>query len=198
MIVSLWKYPRRYQWLIRELGRKVRASLREERKLCTVTTWLEVEALIASDPPMAKEAWIRMQGWYNDTEDRPTPHRNNQHQADENRKVRALKESTPPWGGIYRWRWFPYQWTTMYLRRMRWPRRFAASLGTGMEARPERGRNTYSPSYRQKCRKIRLTLRSGIRLSGLSRLPSAGVTLRKSTPGRPLYWPQRVTETPEE
>ena len=32
-----------------------------------------MEATLASDPPLAKEDWIRMQGWYCDVEEIPPP-----------------------------------------------------------------------------------------------------------------------------
>ena len=32
-----------------------------------------VESLLASNPPLIREAWIHMLGWYKDTSDRPPP-----------------------------------------------------------------------------------------------------------------------------
>ena len=32
-----------------------------------------MESLLASDPPLIREAWIRMRGWYKDAVDHPPP-----------------------------------------------------------------------------------------------------------------------------
>ena len=52
------------QVMIRRLGRAIRASLKGYRKRRVETAGTDVEALLGGDPPNAKEAWIRLQGWY--------------------------------------------------------------------------------------------------------------------------------------
>ena len=47
----------------RELGRKIRASIQADKKVSAETVGVEVEVLLTLDPPLVKEAWIRMRGW---------------------------------------------------------------------------------------------------------------------------------------
>ena len=51
-------------------------SLQKDRKQHADKYGSEVEALLKLDPPLTKEAWIQMRGWYHDVEYfSPTPSR---------------------------------------------------------------------------------------------------------------------------
>ena len=66
----------KYQALIRRLGHAIRASLRTDRKRWAEEAGAEVEALLGSNPPLDREAWHRIKGWYKATVDRaPLPAR---------------------------------------------------------------------------------------------------------------------------
>ena len=63
-IVSVRREPHRYQSLVCELERKVRAILIAELQCRAERIGTEAEALLPSDPPLVKKAWIRIQGVY--------------------------------------------------------------------------------------------------------------------------------------
>ena len=70
------RLPKRYKLLLRDMRWNVRASIQKYRKHLLKTSWAEVEALLIPDPPLVKEAWIQMRGWYRDVEYcSPTPSR---------------------------------------------------------------------------------------------------------------------------
>ena len=56
---------------IRRLRRQIRAGLRTDRKRWAEEAGHTIESLLASDPPLVKEARVRMQGWYMYASDRP-------------------------------------------------------------------------------------------------------------------------------
>ena len=62
--VSVRRYIAKDQALIWRLGRAIKAILREDRKRKTEETGVEVETLLGSDPPLNREAWHRIKGWY--------------------------------------------------------------------------------------------------------------------------------------
>ena len=61
------------QALIRRLGRAIRASLKIDRKRRAEDAGAEVEALLVSDPPLHREAWHRIKGWYKAAFNRAPP-----------------------------------------------------------------------------------------------------------------------------
>ena len=71
--MAVQREPQRNQCLIRDLGRKARVVLKVDRQLLAETAGMEVEALLLLDPPPAKEACIRIQGWYHGVEERAPP-----------------------------------------------------------------------------------------------------------------------------
>ena len=58
---------------IRRLSRAIVASLKEDRRRRVDTVGEEVETLLGVDPPMPREAWQRLKGWYKATVDRAPP-----------------------------------------------------------------------------------------------------------------------------
>ena len=61
------------QALIRRMGRVIRVSLRTDRKWRSEEAWSEVEAMLGSDPPLHREAWRHIKGWYKAAVDRALP-----------------------------------------------------------------------------------------------------------------------------
>ena len=51
----------------------MREILQMDWKRHTDTSRLEVEALLALDPLLVKDAWIRIRGWYHEAEELPPP-----------------------------------------------------------------------------------------------------------------------------
>ena len=49
---------------LQRLGRAFKASLKGDRKRMVEDAGKDVELLLGGDPPNAKEAWWRMNGWY--------------------------------------------------------------------------------------------------------------------------------------
>ena len=62
--VSALRDLAKYQTLIWRLGRSIRAILTTDRRRRTEEAGAEVEALLGSDPPLHREAWHRIKGWY--------------------------------------------------------------------------------------------------------------------------------------
>ena len=60
---------------MRSLGRHIKAILHGgyQRRLAEAVA--AVYSLLTSDPPLVKEAWIRIRGWHKDASDRPPPAR---------------------------------------------------------------------------------------------------------------------------
>ena len=58
---------------IRRLSRAIAASLKGDRKRRVETAGEEVETLLGADPPMPREAWRRLKGWYKAAVDRAPP-----------------------------------------------------------------------------------------------------------------------------
>ena len=85
-------YPARYQALIQRLERAIKASLKGYRRRRTEEAGEEVKRMLGSDPPLHREAWHRMKGWYQATVDRaPPPSRVN------------LERITADWVDLYRY-----------------------------------------------------------------------------------------------
>ena len=61
------------QSLIRRSGRAIRASLRKNRKRRAEEAGAEVEALFGAEPPLHREFWHRIKGWYKDVVDSAPP-----------------------------------------------------------------------------------------------------------------------------
>ena len=55
------------------LSRSITASLKGERRRIVETAGEELEALLGADPPMPREAWQRLKGWYKAVVDRAPP-----------------------------------------------------------------------------------------------------------------------------
>ena len=62
--VSARRNIAKYQALIWRLGRAIKASLRDVRQHQAEEAGAEVEALMGSDPPLQREAWHWIKGWY--------------------------------------------------------------------------------------------------------------------------------------
>ena len=72
--VSAQRYPTKDQLLIQRLGRAIAAILKGNRRRRAEELGAEVEALIGLEPPLHREAWHRIKGWYQATVDRaPSP-----------------------------------------------------------------------------------------------------------------------------
>ena len=69
----LWLYIERYQTRIRRLSRDIAASLTGDRILSVESLGAEVETLLGLDPPMPREVWERLKGWYKAVVDRAPP-----------------------------------------------------------------------------------------------------------------------------
>ena len=55
------------------MGIKLQASLKAYCQRHKKTAGMKLEALLVSDPPLGKDAWIRIRGWYRDVEYRIPP-----------------------------------------------------------------------------------------------------------------------------
>ena len=73
MRVVAWSTHQQYQRLLHELGRRVWESLQEDRQRHLATAGMEVDSLLAYNPPLVKETWIRIRGWQRKSEDQPPP-----------------------------------------------------------------------------------------------------------------------------
>ena len=72
--VSERQDPANDQSLIWRLGRVIAASLKGDRQRWVEEAGADVEALLGSDPPLHREAWHWIKGWYWAAIDRaPTP-----------------------------------------------------------------------------------------------------------------------------
>ena len=65
--------PAKYQTRIRSLSRAIAASLKGDRRRRVEAAGAEVETLLGSDPPMPREAWQWIKGWYKAGVDRDPP-----------------------------------------------------------------------------------------------------------------------------
>ena len=72
-IVSARRYLERYQALIRRLIRAIQASLMTDRRRRAEEVGEEVEALLGLDPPLHREAWHHIKGWYKAAVDHASP-----------------------------------------------------------------------------------------------------------------------------
>ena len=61
---STRREPERYQQRLRRLARAIRYPLKEYRRRRVTTAGEAVESLFTWDPPLPREAWRRMRGWY--------------------------------------------------------------------------------------------------------------------------------------
>ena len=55
------------------MGKAITAILAQDRRRRAEEAGAEVEALMKADPPLIKEAWYRLQGWYKAAVDRAPP-----------------------------------------------------------------------------------------------------------------------------
>ena len=62
--------PAQKQKLIRCLGQAINVILKGKRIRRTEEAGEDLELLLGADPPLHKEAWNRMKGWYKDEVDR--------------------------------------------------------------------------------------------------------------------------------
>ena len=60
----------KYQALISRLGRAIKAYLQENRKQHAKKAGAEVETLLGLSPPLHREAWHQIKGWYKAAVDR--------------------------------------------------------------------------------------------------------------------------------
>ena len=65
--------PENYQSLIWRLGRAIAESLKGNRRQRAEEAGAEVEELLGSDPPLQREAWHRIKGWYQAAVNRDPP-----------------------------------------------------------------------------------------------------------------------------
>ena len=56
-----------------DLAHAINIALQGDRHRWAGEVGSEVESLLASNPPLTREAWIRMRGWYKDAVDHPHP-----------------------------------------------------------------------------------------------------------------------------
>ena len=71
--VSARQDPAKDQPLIQRLGRAIRASRTTDRRHRSEEAGAEVEALVGADPPLQREAWHRIKGWYQAAVDHAPP-----------------------------------------------------------------------------------------------------------------------------
>ena len=71
--VSVHRNIAKDQTLIRRLGCAIKASLREDRQRREEEAGAEVEILMGLDPPLHRDAWHRIKGWYKSAVDRAPP-----------------------------------------------------------------------------------------------------------------------------
>ena len=71
-VSALWDISKD-QALIWRLGHAIKESLREDRKRRAEEAGADVETLLGSDPPLYREAWHRIKGWYKAAVDRDPP-----------------------------------------------------------------------------------------------------------------------------
>ena len=64
---------RKDQQISQVLSHDIKAGLLEERRRQAAEAGYAVESLLASDPPIIQEAWIRIRGWYKAAVDLPPP-----------------------------------------------------------------------------------------------------------------------------
>ena len=55
------------------LSRAIKAGIQEDRRRRAAESGSVAESLFASNPPLNREAWIQMWGWYKDAVDHPPP-----------------------------------------------------------------------------------------------------------------------------
>ena len=65
MIPELWSRDSEQQH-IRAISQQIKASLQDDRQRRSAEAGYADESLLASEPPLIREAWIRMKGWYKD------------------------------------------------------------------------------------------------------------------------------------
>ena len=71
--VSMVREPGRDQQRLRRLGRAIRVYLKADRQQWVTTSGEEVESLLTRDPPLPREDWMRMWGWYQEAVDHAPP-----------------------------------------------------------------------------------------------------------------------------
>ena len=71
--VSVFRDSARDQGLIWRLSREIKAVLEADRRQQAEEAGGKIEALLALYPPLYKESWHQMKGWYNSTANRVPP-----------------------------------------------------------------------------------------------------------------------------
>ena len=71
--VSTRRYPVRDQAPIQRIRLAINTSLKGDRRQSTEKAGEEVKRLLLLDPPLHREAWHRMKGWYRSASDRVPP-----------------------------------------------------------------------------------------------------------------------------
>ena len=61
------------QQTVRELIQQIHEGLSKDRKRRVEEAGRTIDSLLASDPPLVREAWVRMEGWQRYTSNRPQP-----------------------------------------------------------------------------------------------------------------------------
>ena len=61
------------QLRLRHISGHIQVSLREDRMRHDYVVGGEIESLLASEPPLVRETWIRLKGWYRDASYRSPP-----------------------------------------------------------------------------------------------------------------------------
>ena len=70
---AAWILANKDHAIICRLGRAIVASLKGDRRRREEETGKEVETIIGSDPPLHREDWHRLKGWYRAAIDRAPP-----------------------------------------------------------------------------------------------------------------------------
>ena len=103
---------------IRRLSRAIAASLKGDRRRIVETAGEEVEALLGADPPMPRETWQRLKGWYKfavDCAPPPAELRLNESQRNGSTSTATCR----PRERIFLFHSSQFRWTTRCLRRTR-------------------------------------------------------------------------------
>ena len=71
--ISAQRKPAKYQTLIWRLSQAITESLKGDRRRRVETSRAEVEKILGADPPIPREAWQWLKGWYKATVDCAPP-----------------------------------------------------------------------------------------------------------------------------
>ena len=73
MRVSVFQESLLYQWLLFRLGIQIKTSIYSDLRQRTETSGFNIYTLLASDPPLVKISCLRMEGWYQDSNECAPP-----------------------------------------------------------------------------------------------------------------------------